>query len=112
MTHTPVEVPDELFQSLRSQFNEAQLVELTATIAWENYRARFNHAFGLAAEGNPILASCMATLGVGLTLIAAKLLAFGFATALHWRSLDFAIALLTLLYVALAICPWALVSAL
>jgi alkylhydroperoxidase family enzyme len=51
MTHTPVEVPDELFQSLRAQFTEAQLVELTATIAWENYRARFNHAFGLEAEG-------------------------------------------------------------
>ena len=47
MTHTPVEVPDELFQSLRAQFTEAQLVELTATIAWENYRARFNHAFGI-----------------------------------------------------------------
>jgi alkylhydroperoxidase family enzyme len=51
MTHTPVEVPDELFQRLRAQFTEAQLVELTATIAWENYRARFNHAFGLEAEG-------------------------------------------------------------
>ena len=51
MTHTPVEVPDELFQSLRAQFTEAQLVELTATIAWENYRARVNHAFGLEAEG-------------------------------------------------------------
>ena len=30
---------------------EAQLVELTATIAWENYRARFDHAFGIGAEG-------------------------------------------------------------
>lgn len=68
--------------------------------------------FGLAAEGNPILAACMATVGVGLTLVGAKLLAFGFATALHWRSLDFVIALLTLLYVAAAICPWALASAL
>jgi len=51
MTHTPVEVPDSLFQSLRAQFNQAQLVELTTAIAWENYRARFNHAFGLEAEG-------------------------------------------------------------
>jgi alkylhydroperoxidase family enzyme len=51
MTHTPVEVPDALFQGLRENFTEAQLVELTATIAWENYRARFNHAFGLEAEG-------------------------------------------------------------
>src|SRR5437763_3735893 len=43
MTRTPVEVPDELFSRLRESFNEAQLVELTTTIAWENYRARFNH---------------------------------------------------------------------
>jgi hypothetical protein len=26
-------------------------VELTATIAWENYRARFDHAFGIEAQG-------------------------------------------------------------
>jgi 4-carboxymuconolactone decarboxylase len=51
MTRTPVEVPDEMFSSLRAKFDEAQLVELTANIAWENYRARFNHAFGLEAEG-------------------------------------------------------------
>ena len=51
MTKTPVEVPDALFQSLRQVFNEAQLVELTSTIAWENYRARFDHAFGIEAEG-------------------------------------------------------------
>ena len=51
MTRTPVEVPEEMFSALRTQFDEAQLVELTATIAWENYRARFNHAFGLEAEG-------------------------------------------------------------
>lgn len=51
MTHTPVEVPDALFQRLREKFNEAEMVELTATIAWENYRARFNHAFGIEAEG-------------------------------------------------------------
>ncbi len=51
MTITPVEVPDELFSSLRENFNEAQLVELTMAIAWENYRARFNHAFGIEAQG-------------------------------------------------------------
>jgi alkylhydroperoxidase family enzyme len=51
MTRTPVEVPDALFARLRAKFNEAQLVELTATIAWENYRARFDHAFAVEAEG-------------------------------------------------------------
>ncbi len=51
MTQTPVEVSDELFAALRQHFNEAQMVELTAAIAWENYRARFNHAFGVEAQG-------------------------------------------------------------
>jgi alkylhydroperoxidase family enzyme len=50
MTQTPVEVPDALFARLREKFTEAQLVELTSAIAWENYRARFDHAFGIEAE--------------------------------------------------------------
>jgi len=51
MTQTPVEVPDAPFAKLRETFTDAQLVELTATLAWENYRARFDHAFGIEAEG-------------------------------------------------------------
>lgn len=50
MTQTPVEVSDALFARLREKFNEAQLVELTSAIAWENYRARFDHAFGIEGE--------------------------------------------------------------
>jgi alkylhydroperoxidase family enzyme len=51
MTKTPVEVPDALFATLREHFDDAQLVELTAAIAWENYRARFDHALGIGAQG-------------------------------------------------------------
>ena len=51
ITKTPAEVTDELFDALRERFDEAQLVELTAAIAWENYRARFDHAFGIEAQG-------------------------------------------------------------
>jgi 4-carboxymuconolactone decarboxylase len=51
MTETPVEIPEELFTQLKLHFNEKQLVELTSAIAWENYRARFDHAFGIEAEG-------------------------------------------------------------
>ena len=50
MTRTPVEVSDALFARLRERFTEAQLVELTSAIAWENYRARFDHAFGIESE--------------------------------------------------------------
>jgi alkylhydroperoxidase family enzyme len=51
MTQTPVVVSDELFAELRRHLNEKQLVELTSAIAWENYRARFDHAFGIESEG-------------------------------------------------------------
>jgi alkylhydroperoxidase family enzyme len=51
MTQTPVEVAMALFTKLRQKFSDAQLVELTATLAWENYRARFDHALGVEAEG-------------------------------------------------------------
>ena len=51
MTKTPVEVPDELFSALRASLGDAQLVELTAAIAWENYRARFDHALEIGAQG-------------------------------------------------------------
>jgi len=50
MTQVPVEVSDALFARLRGKFNEDQLVELTSAIAWENYRARFDHAFGIEGE--------------------------------------------------------------
>jgi 4-carboxymuconolactone decarboxylase len=51
MSQTPVDVSDELFEALRKHFDDAEMVELTAAIAWENFRARFNHAMGLGAQG-------------------------------------------------------------
>jgi 4-carboxymuconolactone decarboxylase len=51
MTETPVAVSDELFSQLRQHFSPRQMVELTSAIAWENYRARFDHAFGIEADG-------------------------------------------------------------
>lgn len=47
----PCEVSDELFARLRRHFDEAQLVELTAAITWENQRARFNHALRIPPDG-------------------------------------------------------------
>jgi AhpD family alkylhydroperoxidase len=51
MTETPLAVDDDLFARLETRFDDAQLVELTAAIAWENYRARFNWALDLAPQG-------------------------------------------------------------
>ena len=51
MTRTPANIPEDLFAALRERFDEAQMVELTTAIALENYRARFNHAFGIGSQG-------------------------------------------------------------
>ncbi len=51
MTQTPAEVPDAVFAAAREHFTDAQLVELAATIAMENYRARFNRAFAVESQG-------------------------------------------------------------
>ena len=58
MTETPVEVQDNVFDALRSHLNEKQMVELTSAIAWENYRARFDHALGIESEGFSEGAAC------------------------------------------------------
>lgn len=57
MTITPVELPESLFRNLQKTLDTASIVELTSVIAWENYRARFNHAFGAESEGYSDLAS-------------------------------------------------------
>jgi alkylhydroperoxidase family enzyme len=51
MTRTPLVIPSGLFEDLERIFDRRQLVELTSAIAWENYRARFNHALEIEAEG-------------------------------------------------------------
>lgn len=51
MVKNPVEPPPELLAALRRHLDEAQLVELTAALAWENYRARFNRVFGVQPVG-------------------------------------------------------------
>src|SRR3954447_15024692 len=58
MTRTPAEVTDELVAALREHLDDAQLVELTSVIALENYRARFNWAFGLGSQGFAAGAAC------------------------------------------------------
>lgn len=50
ISKTPVRVSDELFGRLKKYFSDEQIVELTASIAYENYRARFNHALRVGSE--------------------------------------------------------------
>jgi len=55
ITITGEQVTDELFARLRSHFSEAQIVELTAAVALENFRSKFNPALGIEAQGFCIL---------------------------------------------------------
>ena len=50
MTATPAVISDEVFAEAQRHFNEKQLVELAATVAMENERARFNRAFGVESQ--------------------------------------------------------------
>jgi alkylhydroperoxidase family enzyme len=51
MTITGQRVSDELFARIRSFFDEAQIVELTAAVALENFRSKFNVPLGIESQG-------------------------------------------------------------
>jgi alkylhydroperoxidase family enzyme len=51
MTITGMEIDDDLFASLRAHLSQAEIVELTAHAAFENFRSRFNHALRIEAQG-------------------------------------------------------------
>jgi alkylhydroperoxidase family enzyme len=51
MTITGERVDDTLFAQLKARFSEAQIVELTAAIALENFRSKFNPTLGIEAQG-------------------------------------------------------------
>ena len=51
MADTPSNVSDELYAELRRCFSENQLIELAASAAQENYRARYNRVFNVGSDG-------------------------------------------------------------
>src|SRR5882724_8098537 len=72
MTATPVDVPEAMFTALRQHFNDEQMIELTATIAWENYRARFDHALGSRRRGSRTAPTACCRSGPGVRARAAR----------------------------------------
>jgi len=48
---TPVDVPDDFYARLRAEFSEREIVELTATVAHENYNSKFNRPLRIEANG-------------------------------------------------------------
>jgi alkylhydroperoxidase family enzyme len=50
MVSAPANISDDLFARLREQFTEEQLIELSAHIAFENFRARWNRVFDVGSD--------------------------------------------------------------
>src|SRR3990172_7756339 len=55
VTYSDRRVDDALFARVRAHFDEAQVVELTAAVALENFRSKFNVALGIEAQGFCVL---------------------------------------------------------
>jgi alkylhydroperoxidase family enzyme len=55
MTVTGQQPTDELFAALGRHFSEAEIVELSAAVALENFRSKFNVALGVEAQGFCVL---------------------------------------------------------
>lgn len=51
ITYTDRKVDDALVDELKKHYSNAQIVELTAAIAMENFRSKFNPALGIEAQG-------------------------------------------------------------
>jgi alkylhydroperoxidase family enzyme len=52
ITRSDQDVDEALFARLRHEFpTPADLVELTAIVAFENFRSKFNHALGIESNG-------------------------------------------------------------
>jgi alkylhydroperoxidase family enzyme len=51
ITYTDRQVDDALFAKVKQHFTEPQIVELTAAIAFENFRSKFNPPLGIEAQG-------------------------------------------------------------
>jgi alkylhydroperoxidase family enzyme len=51
MTYTGQKVDEALFARIKAHFSEREIVELTAAIALENFRSKFNPALGVQSQG-------------------------------------------------------------
>ena len=50
MVSTPANISDDLYARLREKFSEEQLLQLSAQIGFENYRARLNRVFDVGSD--------------------------------------------------------------
>jgi alkylhydroperoxidase family enzyme len=51
MTVTGRDVSDELFERLRRELSDDEIVELVEVVAWENASSKFNRALRIGSQG-------------------------------------------------------------
>ncbi len=51
ITYTDQKVDEALVEALKKHFTDGQIVEMTAAIAMENFRSKFNPPLGIEAQG-------------------------------------------------------------
>jgi alkylhydroperoxidase family enzyme len=51
MTITSEEVSDELFDRLKDEYSDEEIIELTCTIAFENFLSKFHRALRVESQG-------------------------------------------------------------
>lgn len=66
-------------------------------------------AFGIAVEGNPIVAALMTQLGHGVGLVSAKAVAAALGVLLHLNQIHSVVALLAGFYLTAAVAPWTVI---
>jgi hypothetical protein len=90
-----------------SRFGDGVVLAFLVVQALDGVLTYVGISLGQAGEGNPVVAGLMATFGLGPGLAGAKLLAGSLGIALHLFGTHRVVALLTAIYVAAAIVPWA-----
>lgn len=51
MTITTEEVDDELFGRLKGEYSDEEIIELTCTVAFENFLSKFHRALRVESQG-------------------------------------------------------------
>ncbi len=99
-------------QSAESRFGDGVVLAFLVVQALDGVLTYVGLAsVGRVAEGNPLVAGLMGTFGLGPGLAWAKIVAGSLGIALHLFGTHRLVALLTAIYVAAAIVPWAAILA-
>ena len=57
ITYTDQKVDEALVDKLKKHYSDGQIVEMTAAIAMENFRSKFNPPLGIEAQGFCVIPS-------------------------------------------------------